>query len=211
MSISGFEACPCGGHILIIDRSVDDYGLLLHCDRCSVYKIKFKECVHEYSIFKVDQGNGSLHIKTKCRLCGQHKQAHKKVDFDLNKLKLFDNQVETNCYNKRNEIIQKFETRRRSYLLARRKATNQWNIQKWYYGYLESEMWRRKREFILKRSENKCERCGDNAKHVHHKTYDRVGYEQPEDLMAVCLSCHGKEHSENPELSVVAQFKLHNL
>ena len=76
---------------------------------------------------------------------------------------------------------------------------------------MESEMWRRKREYILKRSNGNCERCGKKAYNVHHKTYERVGYERPEDLMAVCKSCHGKEHSENPGLSIVEQFKLHDL
>jgi 5-methylcytosine-specific restriction endonuclease McrA len=96
-------------------------------------------------------------------------------------------------------------------VIEQKKANNSWNIEQWYYGYLESGMWRRKREFIFKRSSGNCERCGRQAFFVHHKTYERVGYELPEDLMAVCKSCHGKEHSENPELTIVDQFKLHDL
>jgi 5-methylcytosine-specific restriction endonuclease McrA len=69
----------------------------------------------------------------------------------------------------------------------------------------------KKRKWILEKQNFKCERCGDKAVQVHHLTYERVGYELPGDLMAVCLSCHGKEHSENPDLRILSQFKLNNL
>lgn len=43
----------------------------------------------------------------------------------------------------------------------------------------------------------KCERCGALARGVgwleaHHLTYVRLGHEWPEDLMALCHTCHEK-------------------
>jgi|LGVF01.1.fsa_nt_gb 5-methylcytosine-specific restriction endonuclease McrA len=72
-------------------------------------------------------------------------------------------------------------------------------------------MWKKKRNWVLKKADYRCERCGADNKqlYVNHKTYERVGYEEQENLIAVCKSCHGKLHGENPKLDIVSLFRLH--
>jgi 5-methylcytosine-specific restriction endonuclease McrA len=42
----------------------------------------------------------------------------------------------------------------------------------------------------------RCEGCGDKTElQCHHRHYDSVGYEEPEDLMALCPRCHAKVHT----------------
>jgi hypothetical protein len=41
-----------------------------------------------------------------------------------------------------------------------------------------------------------CEKCGAKTElQCHHRHYDSVGYEEPEDLMTLCHQCHAKTHS----------------
>lgn len=66
-----------------------------------------------------------------------------------------------------------------------------------YKKYLQSPAWRRKREKAIKRAGRRCEMCGvsilDKPLEVHHKTYERLGRELPNDLKVVCKICHGIE------------------
>ena len=71
--------------------------------------------------------------------------------------------------------------------------------QHWYREiYLNSIYWvRYVRPFMLGRADHKCESCGrrdDVVLDVHHKTYDRLGFELPEDLEVLCRDCHEAEH-----------------
>lgn len=67
-----------------------------------------------------------------------------------------------------------------------------------YFGYgyyLETDHWKITREQALERANWECQRCGHQYKlHVHHKTYENLGNEQPEDLVVLCKSCHEEEH-----------------
>lgn len=77
----------------------------------------------------------------------------------------------------------------------------------WYREYLKSGHWERLRERILRRSNWKCERCGERAGYsmkgnkiglqVHHLSYERVGYEHDDDLIVLCFACHAKEHGRS--------------
>ena len=68
-----------------------------------------------------------------------------------------------------------------------------------YKKYLATPHWKRTRQKALEHASAKCEKCGilatDTILHVHHLTYDNLGNEQPEGLMALCQSCHRKEHA----------------
>lgn len=64
-----------------------------------------------------------------------------------------------------------------------------------YLRYIRSPLWRtRSREY--RRAHPICEVrwCSNRATQVHHLTYARLGRELPEDLMAVCTTCHKKIH-----------------
>jgi hypothetical protein len=68
-----------------------------------------------------------------------------------------------------------------------------------YKAQLAHPLWKKRRLEIIKKSDNKCNRCG-NEEHlqVHHKKYDRskLAWEYEDDLLeCVCGGCHMKEHN----------------
>lgn len=64
-----------------------------------------------------------------------------------------------------------------------------------YLAYIRSPQWKRVREEHLERRDRWCEICRkDKATQVHHWTYAHLGYEYPQDLCAVCLTCHHHIH-----------------
>lgn len=63
-----------------------------------------------------------------------------------------------------------------------------------YQEYLLSPEWQEIRSQALEASGGKCERCGANADHVHHKTYENFGNENLHELEALCVPCHHAEH-----------------
>ena len=66
-----------------------------------------------------------------------------------------------------------------------------------YRKYLNSGHWQEKRVLIRERSEGYCECCGDMEMYaVHHLTYERLGCERLDDLLAVCFNCHNRLYEE---------------
>ena len=68
-----------------------------------------------------------------------------------------------------------------------------------YRRYLKTQHWQQIRAKVLQRAGNKCEMCGfepwrPGTLQVHHLSYDRVGRESLEDLVAICPKCHMKIH-----------------
>lgn len=61
--------------------------------------------------------------------------------------------------------------------------------------YLESPVWRVKRQEALIFYGCICSRCNEYGNDVHHKTYERVGgNELIEDLEVLCRPCHKAHH-----------------
>lgn len=71
-----------------------------------------------------------------------------------------------------------------------------------YYEYLQTDHWKETRKSALKRAAFRCQVCNTNERtlHVHHRTYERRGQENPKDLIVLCESCHQTFH-ENGELA----------
>ena len=67
-----------------------------------------------------------------------------------------------------------------------------------YRRYLNSQAWAARRAEILARADGECEECGatllPGEAEVHHLSYERVGRELPEDLVALCPGCHRRAH-----------------
>jgi HNH endonuclease len=60
-----------------------------------------------------------------------------------------------------------------------------------YQKYLESGAWARRREEALGRAFHRCQVCNRSGDlEAHHRTYDRVGNEDPSDLTVLCWECH---------------------
>ncbi len=64
--------------------------------------------------------------------------------------------------------------------------------------YLSSPFWATKREAALAAALNRCQVCNASNEQsildVHHRTYDRLGDEDPEDLIVLCRDCHTLFH-----------------
>jgi hypothetical protein len=69
-----------------------------------------------------------------------------------------------------------------------------------YRLYLQTDHWARTRHYALDRAGRRCELCheADEILNVHHKTYERRGFELPEDLIVLCRQCHAKFHNKLP-------------
>jgi len=63
--------------------------------------------------------------------------------------------------------------------------------------YFNSDAWKTLRRRIRKRDGNQCVLCGTSKKQlaVHHKTYERFGNEDEDDLVTLCKDCHTDVHN----------------
>jgi hypothetical protein len=64
-----------------------------------------------------------------------------------------------------------------------------------YQAYLSSGHWYRMKRIIHKKYSDRCNVCaGTKDFRVHHRTYDRIGREEINDLVLLCAKCHGETH-----------------
>ena len=68
------------------------------------------------------------------------------------------------------------------------------------YGlYLQSPAWRARAAAALRRAGYRCMICNADRwftrLEVHHRTYERLGRESPEDLIVLCRHCHKLFHA----------------
>ena len=68
-------------------------------------------------------------------------------------------------------------------------------FQELYATYLQSPEWRQRADAAKARFGNRCALCNaEGPLQAHHRTYERVGNEIPEDLIALCAGCHDGFH-----------------
>ena len=74
-----------------------------------------------------------------------------------------------------------------------------------YHEYINSPEWRIKAEAAKERAAWRCQVCNDdpprNHLHAHHRTYERLGRELPEDITVLCDYCHRLYHSASGQLT----------
>ena len=63
-----------------------------------------------------------------------------------------------------------------------------------YSKYIKSKKWYKKRAKYIGKFGFGCYCCKEKAKHLHHISYDRLGYERMEDLCPLCVECHETVH-----------------
>jgi 5-methylcytosine-specific restriction endonuclease McrA len=91
----------------------------------------------------------------------------------------------------------------------KRLALKALNLHSAYTWYLGSAFWRERREHVLQRANQTCEKCGRRpATEVHHLTYIRVFQEIPSDLIALCRQCHAEIHWRQPANDNQKQFSF---
>jgi hypothetical protein len=65
----------------------------------------------------------------------------------------------------------------------------------WYTAYLASPEWQARAVAAKVRAGGRCMLCNSTGPlDTHHRTYERVGDELPEDLVALCRDCHDGYH-----------------
>ena len=66
-----------------------------------------------------------------------------------------------------------------------------------YHEYLLSSDWQSKRQLVIERANEICERCHEKKiVDVHHLTYENVFDEPLEDLQGLCRICHTQAHNQ---------------
>jgi len=72
-----------------------------------------------------------------------------------------------------------------------------------YQEYLQTPEWAAKRQQILIRDEHRCRVCnGGEQLNVHHRTYERRGDEDLNDLTTLCQPCHEYFHNRKEQVSL---------
>lgn len=63
-----------------------------------------------------------------------------------------------------------------------------------YRTYIQSPAWKRKAEAAKKAAGYRCQVCNRHKDEVvldaHHRTYEHLGNERPEDITVLCRDCH---------------------
>lgn len=70
-----------------------------------------------------------------------------------------------------------------------------------YYEYIKSDEWRAKADAAKERAGFRCQVCNAGlgiVLHAHHRTYERLGNELPEDITVLCKRCHYTFHKRKP-------------
>jgi 5-methylcytosine-specific restriction endonuclease McrA len=64
-----------------------------------------------------------------------------------------------------------------------------------YAEYLRTAHWQRVRGLALEQAGHTCDLCGHSDRlEVHHRTYERLGFERQSDLIVLCHDCHRDHH-----------------
>lgn len=65
-----------------------------------------------------------------------------------------------------------------------------------YQNYLDSDMWKDKKDMIFLVKGKRCENCGSKKNLViHHLHYETVGNESSKDVKILCIKCHNEVHN----------------
>lgn len=148
------------------------------------------ECTHDVvEIRERTHSNDTKHLYKQCTHCGQTWGPIKKTA------------VAPEIARSAPPFDEELPKRRAEVIRARAaELSPQLNAEWWedYGEHLESPRWEAIRRKVLDRARGVCEGCGERKErfHVHHKTYQRTGYEMLFDLVALCIDCHRIMHPD---------------
>lgn len=138
---------------------------------------------HELYFVKFTCANGAIQLRKQCIKCG-YTDSHnypKRIVKNIDELEFFNNE-------KRDLFIKK-ENEKRQLLWEEKHANNLEELNKYY----NSDKWKIKREYVLKRDKYICQACLTNkATQVHHLSYMHVTNEPLFELVSICKRCHDK-------------------
>jgi 5-methylcytosine-specific restriction endonuclease McrA len=81
-----------------------------------------------------------------------------------------------------------------------------------YYAYIASPAWKRKADAAKERARFRCQVCNRSRDEgarleAHHRTYERLGHERPEDITVLCRDCHELYESNKPHHGDVLEVR----
>ena len=182
------EKCEvCGFEGEFVNEEYVGYDLIF-CPDC--YNSRTESCNHErYGYAKYFVGNG-FRVQKFCSNCfSLFGCAIKHSDVDTVNVKT----IEKDKYDRwHNEQYEKFQKR----FSKIKELHSLWQVaeyQRKHQEYLNSQVWKEKRQEVLNRDSYLCQAClKHRASEVHHLTYDHFGDEPLFDLISVCRQCHEK-------------------
>jgi hypothetical protein len=75
-----------------------------------------------------------------------------------------------------------------------------------YSAYIQSRAWKIMRQRRLSLDGGKCQVCGSELDlNIHHKTYERLGHENLDDLVTLCRHHHYQVHEDSQLVTVVTE------
>jgi 5-methylcytosine-specific restriction endonuclease McrA len=186
------ENCPkCGVETFV--NYINKYATEKWCLNCRNFAYSWLDCCNNSDPIKVIyyMKDGRPSVREQCLNCGRllNSKATSFKSVDQESLRYFDESAKLNRDAEIDILKKDFEKKRKFNFSLR--------YQKGYIEYLKSDKWKNLRLKILERDNNLCQKCKTNqACHVHHLTYERLGRENLEDLISICLDCHTQEHPD---------------
>lgn len=188
------EKCPkCGECVTIETTQFFQTKLCEHCFGFSEIE-EVEGCCRTPDLHHVQYvvEGGAIHVRQQCRACGwvsgnsvgglAKEQIAKLPPLEKDKREAFAD----NKYALKREFLRRVSDKKASI------DKEDWFTR--YNKYLESRVWREKRDAVLKRDGYLCQACLDAlATQVHHRSYEFVdmkGSEPAFDLVAICKPCH---------------------
>lgn len=107
------------------------------------------------------------------------------------------------------DVIKKHEESPVSPVTAKKEQNSNTTIN--YYEYIESDEWKEKSRLAKERVGNRCQLCNRPSNEVelntHHRTYERLGHEDDNDLTVLCKDCHYLFESSSKHRPTKSKFK----
>lgn len=148
------------------------------------------ECQHTFVMFKKKNSAGVYYCQLFCLECGKSGGVVKIPDI-IESIE----ELTTEMQEKLNSLTKiQYDKINQDILLKREEDRKEWFRE--YNIYLNSDVWKKKRDLVLNRDSYICQGCLEvKANHVHHNTYSNVGDELLFQLISLCQHCHSKLHN----------------
>lgn len=192
------QICKSCGSDKISTISTYKFHDILVCGDCELWsRVKIDECCRNPNtiyVFQYVNGRATF-IREQCLNCGGCLNMKKPLSF-----KIYSEKVnEKFSFSSARLEEYKSAVRDEAEFIFEIERTLNFEKSK-YYKYLlhlQSDYWKNIRLKVLERDSRICQKCKEKtATEVHHLTYERLGNELLEDLLAVCKSCHLKIHEK---------------
>jgi len=181
-----FHSERCSLFLPVVVQQFDTVAVY-YCQECFAFRYDYDFCEHEYIPVLFEVKGGHKQIRMYCKKCYRLSvNAQKYNGYDISKLPFKKRTKYDEFYSKKfneekgkiNDFVE--DLRIKAYEFKTKP----------YYDYLQSSIWKEKRDSVLKRDDYKCQICGGPAENVHHLTYRNLGKEYPFELVSLCKLCH---------------------